>query len=74
MKIIKLHTPEFFHIQGGNGAEISGTSSVLDSDCKMEESCSGIPPSHSQLEPRSSVPRTARAGRLKDAAEPASKP
>jgi hypothetical protein len=48
--------------QGGKGAEITGPSSVLDPGCKMEEFRSGIPPSYSQLEPRSSVPRTAPAG------------
>jgi hypothetical protein len=60
--------------QGGKGAEISIPSSVLGSGCKMGKFRSGIPPSYSQLNPQSPVPRTVPADLPKDAAEGASKP
>jgi hypothetical protein len=40
----------------------------------MEEFCSGMPPSYSQLEPESTASHIAAAGRLKDGDEGASKP
>jgi hypothetical protein len=40
----------------------------------MEEFCSGMPPSYSQLEPESTASHIAAAGRLKDGDEAVSKP